>query len=370
MVEGAESGDIVVPVFLGQREIAPARVQAGTQVAVDFAGRDEVSARAAPENGLLLQFLQDVAAVVVPFDEEEALAFFAEVREHYPCLEKRERRQAEGRIAREQPGAPHALLQDDVDGATVGERNVLQRTHGLVVLIDFHPRDGIGREIVGHCAIASAHQVHSFHVEFSDGLPIVLDAARGRDRNAGQLLEQVAHGSFGTIPEGPGRIGKRIAFFFNSGSFHPRRPQFRSLLRQFNHDAGACTRHQGQLRRGKPHHRNPNLIEHHPFRHLQHKPTLSVAIGKGFLLRSGQPQHKSPGHGFLRLLFAHDARHGRLGEGRGATDQQGQQERKNPGSQHYFLSFQYSVGIFGMYLKNAALSSSLPLASVARAPWL
>ena len=104
MVEGAESGDIVVPVFLGQREIAPARVQAGTQVAVDFAGRDEVSARAAPENGLLLQFLQDVAAVVVPFDEEEALAFFAKVREHYPCLEKRERRQAEGGLVEQVDG--------------------------------------------------------------------------------------------------------------------------------------------------------------------------------------------------------------------------------------------------------------------------
>ena len=99
MIERAQPGKVVVPIFLGQRQVAAARIQPGAHVTVHLAGRDQVGTGTAAQNGLALQFLKDVATVVVSFDEEQALALLAEIRKHGPRLEERERRQAKSRIA-------------------------------------------------------------------------------------------------------------------------------------------------------------------------------------------------------------------------------------------------------------------------------
>ena len=89
-------------------------------------------------------------------------------------------------------GLQHALpLQGQVQGRAVAHLEVLQRLHGLVVLVDADRRDVVRRNVARGDGITPAQQIQIFDVELVDGLAVVEDAPVVLHLDARQAFDDV-----------------------------------------------------------------------------------------------------------------------------------------------------------------------------------
>ena len=108
-------------------------------------------------------------------------------------------------------GSLGRVFQLQVDGHVVGEFLVLQHLHGLVVLQHLHGGHVGGVDVVGGQSVAALQQVHLLHVEFLDGLAVILDAAVVGHLYAGHVLQHVADDAVALLLVGSHEVAERVA---------------------------------------------------------------------------------------------------------------------------------------------------------------